>query len=620
MKNFSGPLQTIIPWANNHYTSTLIDGVRRHFGDDFWGFLMLGGMSGGGMGFIVAPDRKREAQDYLQELMRATKQELQSSLPFAMEPVVYDFRINDDGTRATLLEGEQALMPAGYYSQVAPEWLRRDIHQLAPSSRSEIMQFAAACRKRGALVGASELLFASLFPPPSSAELSQNKLSALLDENGFDSDLHEQIRADLRAGRIGLAQNRLPASTSIEDVRPGDVVDANLAVDDRCRELGEAALARGEVAVLTLAAGAGSRWTQGAGVVKALHPFHRFQGKYRSFIEVHLAKSRRVSRDCGCHVPHVLATSYLTHGPISRYLDTRKNYGYEGPLHLSRGRSVGLRMIPMTRDLRFAWEEMPQQVLDEQAQKVLESLRAALIGWAESSGGGNDYTDNLPQQCLHPVGHWFEVPNLLRNGTLRELLQQRPQLRYLMLHNIDTLGADLDAGALGLHIQGDSCLTFEVIGRRVEDHGGGLARINGQVRLIESLAIPREEDEFKLTYYNTMTTWIDIDRLLSVFRLGREALSDQAAVDGAVRSMGLRMPTYVTLKDVKKRWGHGQEDIFPVAQFEKLWGDMSALPDVDCRFVLVPRVRGQQLKDQAQLDAWLRDGSAAYIDSLCAWE
>ena len=76
------------------------------------------------------------------------------------------------------------------------------------------------------------------------------------------------------------------------------------------------------------------------------------------------------------------------------------------------------------------------------------------------------------------------------------------------------------------------------------------------------------------------------------------------------------MPTYITLKDVKKRWGHGQEDIFPVAQFEKFWGDMSALPEVDCRFVVVPRMRGQQLKDQAQLDGWLRDGSAAHLQSL----
>jgi hypothetical protein len=31
----------------------------------------------------------------------------------------------------------------------------------------------------------------------------------------------------------------------------------------------------------------------------------------------------------------------------------------------------------------------------------------------------------------------------------------------------------------------------------------------------------------------------------------------------------------------------------------------------------VPRRRGQQLKEPAQLDAWLRDGSAGYVTSLC---
>jgi hypothetical protein len=38
-----------------------------------------------------------------------------------------------------------------------------------------------------------------------------------------------------------------------------------------------------------------------------------------------------------------------------------------------------------------------------------------------------------------------------------------------------------------------------------------------------------------------------------------------------------------------------------------------------CRFVAVPRTRGQQLKEPAQLDAWLRDGSAAYTEALCDW-
>ena len=87
----------------------------------------------------------------------------------------------------------------------------------------------------------------------------------------------------------------------------------------------------------------------------------------------------------------------------------------------------------------------------------------------------------------------------------------------------------------------------------------------------------------------------------------------------AVRSVAARLPTYVTLKDVKKRWGHGQEDIYPVAQFEKLWSDLTGLPEIRCQFVVVPRLRGQQLKDQAQLDGWLRDGSAAYVERLCVW-
>jgi len=279
-----------------------------------------------------------------------------------------------------------------------------------------------------------------------------------------------------------------------------------------------------------------------------------------------------------------------------------------------------LRMVPMVRDMRFAWEEMPQQMLDEQAQKLRASGRAALIDWAQKTGEGSDYTENVANQCLHPVGHWYEVPNLLKNGVLATLLAQRPQLKYLLVHNIDTLGANADAGLLGSHIESDAAITLEVIPRRLEDRGGGLARVNNRVRLVEGLAMPREEDEFELTYYNSLTTWVTIDKLLGVFGLTRDGLANTANVNAAIRRVAARMPTYITLKDVKRRWGHGQEDVFPVAQFEKLWGDMTALPEVDSHFVAVPRARGQQLKEQAQLDGWLRDRSAAYLESICEWE
>jgi hypothetical protein len=612
-RNFDGPIQTIIPWAGNLYTSTLIGRVRKEFGDDFWGFWMLGGMSGGGMGFLFNPQRKEQAQLRIQGIMSETRRQMERSVSFAMEPVVYDFAINEYGTQAALFRGNDALMPAGYYTLQVPPLIRTEASRLSPVRRAELERFTAACRTNAEYAGMIHTLFDHLLPAAHTAEDGPSgSLKALLESYGFDRVQHEQLRQELRSGRIGLAQNRLAVTSLIEDC------DAD-RVDDRHRATGLEALTEGRVAVVSLAGGVGTRWTRGAGVVKALSPFCRLGGRYRNFIELHLAKSLRVSRECGTPLPHVITTSYLTHEAIAGHLAAEDNYGYPGPLLLSSGRSIGLRMIPMARDLRFAWEEMPQQMLDAQAQKVREGLHAALILWAQSEGEGSDYTGNLPMQCLHPVGHWYEIPNLLRNGTLLHLLEMRPRLKYLMAHNIDTAAADADPAILGQHINSGAALTTEVIARHLEDRGGGLARVDGRARLIEGLALPSDELESRLRYYNSATYWIDIDHLLAVFGLTRDLLADAGRVNEAVRAVAARMPAYITLKDVKKRWGKGQEDIFPVAQFEKLWGDMTALPEMDCRFVAVPRKRGQQLKEPSQLDAWLRDGSAAYTESLCAW-
>ena len=80
--------------------------------------------------------------------------------------------------------------------------------------------------------------------------------------------------------------------------------------------------------------------------------------------------------------------------------------------------------------------------------------------------------------------------------------------------------------------------------------------------------------------------------------------------------MAARVPTYVTIKDVKRRWGHGQEDVYPVAQFKTL-GRPELASDLSSSFLAVDRRRGQQLKDAAQLDGWANDGSMDYVQSLC---
>ncbi len=620
--NFDYPIKTIIPWATNHYTETLISRAKQKFEDNYLGFMMLGGMSGGGMGMYIQNENSKKTKQTVLKIIQKTKAELSAALPYAMEPVVYDFEINHKGTFAQLLEKEATWMPEKYYGIQISNLARLDKESIAYQRKLEVELYTTQLTGTVASHTLLRTLVSNLFQVAQGNFGDQKRLqnelaNTIKTENGFDFIQHAKIREDLQKGRIGLSRNRLPAETSIEDVETSLV--PNIAAIKNT-ELGVNALKAGKVAVLSLAGGVGSRWTKGAGVIKAIFPFTQMDHKHRSFVEVHIAKTAQTAKIYQAKPPHLIATSYLTYEAIAQQLKQAKNYGYKGDIYLSKGKSIGQRFIPMVRDLRFLWEEMPQEKLDENKEKVRTAGRSALMGWAKAKGEGTDYVENLAKQRFSPLGHWYEVPNLLRNGVLATLLIKHPQVETIMLHNIDTLGANLDPTALTQHLASGNALNFEVVPRRLEDSGGGLANVNGKVRLLEGLAQPHEEDELKLSYYNSMTTWIQVDDLLAWFGLTRADLNKDAAfLDEAVRKAAQRMPSYVTIKEVKYRWGHGQEDVYPVAQIEKLWSDMTALPDISCGFMVVDRKRGQQLKDPAQLDAWVNDGSKAYVAKLCGW-
>jgi galactokinase/mevalonate kinase-like predicted kinase len=622
-RNWNGPLKRIIPWVTNEFTESIIRDARSALGQDFWGFLMLGGMSGGGMAFFVAPERHDTFQEQIAAIMCRAKATLDDALPFAMEPVIYDFRINPRGTIATLDAGAAAMMPPPYYALQVPRMIAAGTAELDYQRRVDVDHFANRCRDSAELLHLLRTTVNHLFPVAHSAAdasaLDWDREAALIRrENGFDSVQHEILREDLERGRIGLARNRLPVDLDVRDADDSDLIRALAPWPGPALERGKEAIGRGEVAVVTLAAGVGSRWTTGAGVVKAVNPFVDLHGRHRSFLEIHLAKTRKAQRAWRTTIPHIVTTSYLTHVAIERHLRRTANYGHDGPVYLSRGQSIGQRLIPMARDLSFLWEEASHETLDENQQKVRDAARRAILEWAKSQGEGTDYSDNVPIQRFNPPGHFYEVPNLLRNGLLAELLEQHPNLRWLLVHNIDTLGATIEPGVLAHAIDSGATLNFEVIPRRIEDRGGGLAKVAGRLRLLEGLAQPREETEFRLRYYNTLTTWVSINGFLAALQLDRADLKHRPEkVASAIRTLAGRVPTYVTIKDVKRRWGHGQEDVYPIAQFEKLWGDTSSLSDLNCSYLVVDRRRGQQLKDAAQLDGWANDGSMSYVRSLC---
>ena len=588
-------IQKVIPWVNNSFTSDLITRVKEEFGENYWGFLMLGGMSGGGMAFMVDPKIRDTFRKRILEIMLELKHKHNSSLPFIIDPVTYDFKLNHEGITSELLTGLEAVMPEMQttYPSVSP-LIKGRVNLNPPLTRGE---------------------------SGGSKEIDENEIK---NRYGFDARSHDHIKSLLKSGHIGLSKNRLPHTSIIEDIKYGEIIHfENENCDPDHFAKGMDSLKQNEMAVITLAGGLGSRWTRGAAVVKPINPFINIEGRYRTFIELHLAKSRKTGDLSGCRIPHVFTTSYLTHNAITEYLENFDYFGYKEGLYLSPAKSIGRRVYPMERDLRFFWEEQLQQKLDDNIQKVQDNIHTALIEWAKLKGEGEDYDENRSILRFNPPGHWYEIPNLLKNGILARMLRDNPGLKYLLCHNIDTLGANIDPAILGTHIESSNCLTFEVTPRRIEDTGGGLAKIDGQIRLVEGLALPSEEDEYRLSYYNTLTNWITIDSLLKFFGISREMLLDadtpekMTKILDAIHDVEKRIPTYVTIKDVKYLWGSGQEDIYPVAQFEKLWGDMTSLRDMSSGYFSVSRFRGMQLKEPALLDMWANDGSLEYVKSKC---
>lgn len=610
-ENFETCIEPIIPWVNNSFTAEIRTRFKDQFGDDFWGFLMLGGMTGGGMAFLVNPDRRPEMERALAIILRQTKLKYERALPFAMDPVIYTFQINQQGIRTTVLLDKEARLPEIYY-------------QLEQLNSDHVRYFCSSVPQH--ILHNSKKMTDSHIEQFTRFALETERLK---EQYGFDTETHERLKRDVKNGKISIMSNRLPQNTIISDVSDQDVQIVSQMKEHyrsdmkKITGLGQQTIEKGGVAVVTLAAGLGSRWTEGAGVVKIINPFVKMNGKHRCFAEIHLAKTRKASAEKK-PLQHVFTTSFLTHQTLEERCDQTDWFGYDGPIYLSKAQALGQKLVPTVRDLEHYLLKKNKRSASNQINPLNRDNLDKILDWARQNGEGQDYTANEPHLCLYPPGHWYEIPTMFRNGVLARMIRDNPNLEHLLVHNADTVGAWLDPLLLGLHLQSDTMLTFEVMDRRIEDAGGGLARVNGHLRLIEGLALPHAQDEYALRYYNTLTTWINLDRFFDFLGITRntvlEAASEQSArtiIHRRFLELEQQLPTYATIKEVKLRWGAGQEDLFPILQCEKLWGDLTGLPGVSAHYLVVDRHRGQQLKNPNYLDRWANDGSQDYVLGLC---
>ena len=83
------------------------------------------------MGMFFNPAIYDSVKEKLLGILTSIKEEIADAVPFTMEPVVYNFGINKNGSVANLLLGENAVMPSQYYSLMIPLLTKQDLNSIS---------------------------------------------------------------------------------------------------------------------------------------------------------------------------------------------------------------------------------------------------------------------------------------------------------------------------------------------------------------------------------------------------------------------------------------------------------------------------------------------------------
>ncbi|MEO6954438.1 MAG: UTP--glucose-1-phosphate uridylyltransferase [Polyangia bacterium] len=290
---------------------------------------------------------------------------------------------------------------------------------------------------------------------------------------------------------------------------------------DELRKAGEHALARGELALCVLAGGMATRM---GGVVKALIEI----APGVTFLDARLAEQAHISKDSGHPLPLWLMTSESTDGPIRKAL-------------ASAGAPAEVATFRQGAALR----------LDD---------------------AGHLFRDAHGVPSPYATGHGDLVDALRTSGLLDAFLEKGG--RWLLVANLDNLGAAVDPAYLGACIASGAQLLVEVCPKEDGDHGGIPVEVDGKVQVLEEFRLPEAFAPDSVRVFNTNTMWIRADVLAEVV-----------------------VPWQWFL--VKKK-----VDGKTAIQFERLLQELTGV--LDTRYVEVPRhdrdARFLPVKDMAELE------------------
>ena len=228
----------------------------------------------------------------------------------------------------------------------------------------------------------------------------------------------------------------------------------------RQRAVGVEALRRGEVAFCVLAGGMATRM---GGVVKALVDV--LPG--RTFLDLRLSEMDRLEAIAGQAPPLWLMTSGATDAPIRDAIEARGRLG----------------------------------AVDTFRQYESVRLRP----------DGTPFLDAQGHASTHATGHG-DLPAALAESGLLERFRERGG-RYVVVANLDNVGATVDPAILAHHLEAGHELSAELVEKRLGDRGGIPLSVDGRPMIVEEFRLPDDFDAASVPYFNTNTLIINAESL-----------------------------------------------------------------------------------------------------------
>lgn len=329
--------------------------------------------------------------------------------------------------------------------------------------------------------------------------IDNQELRQQLEAFNIDPEQIKDIHLRIKSGEISPSSFIIPKELlrAPKDEDYGHYQDLDL---DKYRKIGEAAIQRGELAVLWLNGGAATRYFD----LTKVKPEER--DKYND--ELDALSPELTSLPKGV-TPTINDLSYLEL-KIKNLIKVSKELKVENPINVILMNSF-VTDQKTEEHLKELYKKYEGEISPEQFSKVVQRPLFPRFTKPSKIDEIDVFVDKTGSLSFAPSGHG-DFLHLMQEFFKK---QKWPGVKYLFFANIDNFGTTIRPEILGYHIEQGKGRTVELAAKLKGDKGGAPCFVNDSLEIVEQMKFPEDFDQDSIPTFNTNSFWLTIEDILN---------------------------------------------------------------------------------------------------------